>query len=98
MGMGQGSDEIALRALRFVKYRKNTEEPNRMMKHPFIDPGSVYEGNLWDWDSFWASYALLNLATDSDQGEGKRSVSAIIFAETFSTFSTISSPTATCPS
>lgn len=34
---------------------------NRVHRHPYVDPGSVYEGNLWDWDSFWASYALLGL-------------------------------------
>lgn len=27
--------------------------------HPFIDPGSIYDGNLWDWDSFWTVYALM---------------------------------------
>jgi putative isomerase len=27
--------------------------------HPFIDPGSIYDGNLWDWDSFWTVYALI---------------------------------------
>jgi putative isomerase len=46
--------------------------PNRMMKHPFIDPGSVYEGNLWDWDSFWAAYALLHLDEESDSRRGGR--------------------------
>ncbi len=31
---------------------------NDRFKFPFIDPGSIYEGNLWDWDSFWTVYAL----------------------------------------
>ena len=31
---------------------------NRRFKYPFIDPSSVYEGSLWDWDSFWAVYSL----------------------------------------
>jgi putative isomerase len=40
---------------------KTLKEPNDRLKHPFVDPGSVYGGNLWDWDSFWAVYAILNL-------------------------------------
>lgn len=35
--------------------------------HPFIDPGSIYNGNLWDWDSFWTSYALMVSETDTDK-------------------------------
>ncbi|MCM3702040.1 MGH1-like glycoside hydrolase domain-containing protein [Paenibacillus macerans] len=35
--------------------------PAHYLKHPFIDPGSVYSANLWDWDSFWSAYALLNM-------------------------------------
>lgn len=31
---------------------------NERFTYPFIDPGSVYDGNLWDWDSFWTVYAL----------------------------------------
>lgn len=38
------------------------KSPNSYLSHPFIDPGSVYDGNLWDWDSFWAAYALLGIA------------------------------------
>lgn len=38
------------------------KEPNGCLHYPFVNPGSVYEGNLWDWDSFWAVYGLLNLA------------------------------------
>ncbi|WP_199613680.1 MGH1-like glycoside hydrolase domain-containing protein [Paenibacillus alkalitolerans] len=40
---------------------KTLKEPAHYLKHPFVDPGSVYDGNLWDWDSFWAVYALLNM-------------------------------------
>ena len=35
------------------------KSPNDLFKYPFIDPGSVYDGNLWDWDSFWTVYALI---------------------------------------
>ena len=34
------------------------KEPHDCFAHPFIDPGSIYEGNLWDWDTFWTVYAM----------------------------------------
>lgn len=40
---------------------------NNYLAHPFVDPGSVYDGNLWDWDSFWAVYGLLNMVQDGDE-------------------------------
>lgn len=48
---------------------KTLKAPNSYLKYPFIDPGSVYDGNLWDWDSFWAAYALLNMTSDTDDRE-----------------------------
>lgn len=49
-------------------FRGNIErvlkQPNSCLKYPFVDPGSVYNGNLWDWDSFWAVYALFSLCAD----------------------------------
>lgn len=44
------------------------KKPVGFIKYPFIDPGSVYDGNVWDWDTYWSVYGLLNLAdrfTDS---------------------------------
>ena len=41
------------------------KQPNSCLKYPFVDPGSVYDGNLWDWDSFWAVYALFSLVNTS---------------------------------
>ncbi len=46
-----------------LKYVKNNVDrvfkpASDRFKYPFIDPGSVYEGNLWDWDSFWTVYSL----------------------------------------
>jgi putative isomerase len=38
--------------------------PKTPLRYPFIDPGSVYDGNLWDWDSFWAFYGLKDLGQD----------------------------------
>jgi putative isomerase len=60
--------ERALRDYILAKVDSTLRPPNRMMKHPFIDPGSVYEGNLWDWDSFWASYALLSMTSGAEPG------------------------------
>ena len=62
------SYEDVLRAHVLSKVEGTLKKPNRMMRHPFIDPGSVYEGNLWDWDSYWASYALLSILDASDAG------------------------------
>jgi putative isomerase len=45
------------------------KEPTHFLKYPFVDPGSIYDGNLWDWDSFWAVYALLNLAPSEEEQE-----------------------------
>lgn len=38
------------------------KKPYGCFKYPFIDPGSAYSGNLWDWDSFWAVYSLINIS------------------------------------
>jgi putative isomerase len=38
------------------------KHPGKRFPHPFIDPGSIYDGNLWDWDTFWTVYALLAYA------------------------------------
>lgn len=47
------------------------KEPVGCLKHPFIDPGGGYEGNLWDWDSFWAVYGTLNLLDESGSLGGR---------------------------
>ncbi|MBN2222244.1 MAG: trehalase / alfa-L-rhamnosidase / mannosyl oligosaccharide glucosidase [Vallitaleaceae bacterium] len=38
------------------------KEPRAFIKHPFIDPGSVYNGNVWDWDTYWSVYGLISFA------------------------------------
>jgi len=40
------------------------KEPKGFIKYPFIDPGSVYDGNVWDWDTYWSVYGLLPLVDD----------------------------------
>ncbi len=37
------------------------KEPYHFIHYPFIDPGSVYKGNVWDWDTYWSAYGLLSL-------------------------------------
>lgn len=37
------------------------KEPHAFIRYPFIDPGSVYDGNVWDWDTYWSVYGLLGL-------------------------------------
>lgn len=41
---------------------KVLKTPVSFIKFPFIDPGSVYNGNVWDWDTYWSVYGLLNMA------------------------------------
>jgi putative isomerase len=69
----QASDryEAALRAYIGANLRGVLKEPKSCLKYPFIDPGSVYDGNLWDWDSYWATYgafAFLDSAAAPDPG------------------------------
>lgn len=43
-----------------LKVDRVFKPPGKLFKYPFIDPGSVYDGNLWDWDTFWSVYALMD--------------------------------------
>lgn len=47
------------------------KNPRSFIHYPFIDPGSVYDGNVWDWDTFWSVYGFLNLA-ESYEDPGMR--------------------------
>lgn len=51
----------------FIKsnWRKSLNEPSGILKHKFIDPASVYRGQLWDWDSFFCGTALLDVYDDT---------------------------------
>ena len=48
---------------RYIEENVNTvlKKPVSFIRYPFIDPGSVYDGNVWDWDTFWSVYGLLPL-------------------------------------
>ncbi|MDG0790936.1 trehalase family glycosidase [Cohnella ginsengisoli] len=56
---------------RYIEENADTalKAPVHYLKHPFVDPGSMYDGNLWDWDSFWAVYALFNLIDGTSDAE-----------------------------
>ncbi len=36
------------------------KNPRSFITYPFIDPGSVYDGNVWDWDTYWSVYGLMS--------------------------------------
>lgn len=38
------------------------KSPRSFIRYPFIDPGSVYDGNVWDWDTYWSVYGLLGIS------------------------------------
>lgn len=63
--------EQQLRAYVLERADALCKPPRSFIKYPFIDPGSAYEGNVWDWDTFWSVYGLLNLPELSDT-EAKR--------------------------
>ena len=37
------------------------KEGTGVFRHPFIDPGAGYAENLWDWDSYWSAFALMEI-------------------------------------
>ena len=37
------------------------KQPRSFIRYPFIDPGSVYDGNVWDWDTYWSVFGLLGM-------------------------------------
>lgn len=53
--------EAALREYILNHTAQVLKAPRSFIQYPFIDPGSAYEGNVWDWDTFWSTYGLLNL-------------------------------------
>ena len=52
--------------LNYIKENLETvlKSPVGFIRYPFIDPGSVYDGNVWDWDTYWSVYALLPLSME----------------------------------
>lgn len=48
------------------------KQPRKFIKYPFIDPGSVYDGNVWDWDTYWSVYGLICFAKHYEDEEFNR--------------------------
>ena len=49
---------------KYIQERVETvlKQPRSFIRYPFIDPGSVYDGNVWDWDTFWSVYGLFSVS------------------------------------
>jgi putative isomerase len=58
--------EEPLRQYMLAHVKDVCKSPRAFIRYPFIDPGSAYEGNVWDWDTFWSAYGFLNLMGDMD--------------------------------
>ena len=61
--------ESMLRKYILDKLPQVLKKPHRFIHNPFIDPGSVYNGNVWDWDTYWSVYAILGLTDYMDLGQ-----------------------------
>ena len=48
------------------------KQPRSFIRYPFVDPGSVYDGNVWDWDTFWSVYGLFGMAQELTKEENAR--------------------------
>ncbi len=56
----------AIEAYAEENYTKMFREPDGLLKHKFIVPGSCYSNSLWDWDSWLTNMALRKLHTGKD--------------------------------
>ena len=45
-------------------YTKMTRTPSGQLKHQFIVPGSVYDHDLWDWDSWLTDVAVRQILSN----------------------------------
>lgn len=66
------SKEKRIRAYVLEHVEEILKKPRAFLHYPFVDPGSVYDGNLWDWDSYWSVYGLLQLMEDFDENLKER--------------------------
>lgn len=48
------------------------KQPRSFIRYPFIDPGSVYDGNVWDWDTFWSVFGLLGMEDEFSPEDNAR--------------------------
>jgi putative isomerase len=49
-----------------ANYRRMYHAPVRSFAHPYIVPGAGYEDCLWDWDTFFASRAIIAILDAAD--------------------------------
>lgn len=61
MDINSKSDRELIKDYLFKKLDTVMKKPYGNYKYPFVDPGSAYDGNLWDWDTFWAVYAMIDV-------------------------------------
>ena len=54
------TDRELIRDYLFSKLDKVMKKPYGNYKYPFVDPGSAYDGNLWDWDTFLSLIHIYN--------------------------------------
>ena len=50
------------------------KQPRSFIRFPFIDPGSIYDGNVWDWDTYWSVYGFLNLLEEYPDEEMRSAI------------------------
>lgn len=55
-------------------FKKMYRESGGSLKYPFLTPGSAYEDQLWDWDSYFANVALRQILTDHDNKKDKEEI------------------------
>ena len=57
------------------------KNPGKRFPYPFIDPGSIYDGNLWDWDTYWTVYGLIAYCNTHPKGEAAFRKKLIVHAK-----------------
>ena len=65
------------------KWKKSFNEPNGTLKHKFLDPAAAYRGQLWDWDSFFCGFALLDVYEDTFISKEKSGDVSTLFVSIF---------------
>lgn len=45
-------------------WKYSLKEPSGNLKYKFLDPAAAYDGQLWDWDSFFCALALYDVYDD----------------------------------
>ena len=48
-------------------YKLLLREGEGYLSHPFIVPGSVYDYDLWDWDSWLTDIAIRQILADNNE-------------------------------